>query len=603
MDTGTQEKKKYRNLWRPGSSKCNTWLALVGVVLLVCSCVAGIVIYVFLKVSCKDCVEYAAQVSPSTLGVYNRWAVSTDAAPCSSAPRRIFAKNGTLADAAVATLLCMGVVLPHSMGIGGGFLATVYQRKTRRAWSLIAREKAPKAAHRTMFVGQGSASTEGAKAIGVPGELRGYQALLERMGSNLPWKDLFEEAIKFALEGLPVHSHLAAALKEKDKAVYGFANMRNLFWNNKYNATLKEGSLLFQKELGETLKAIAENGADYFYTGEFAKELAKEVQEQGGILTAGDLKEYKAEWVEPVTAKFRDGRTLYSAPPPGSGAVLAYLLQIMDAFRKSPHAFLDDDALTLHRFIEACKFAYGQRAHLGDPYFVDNTDLLKNMTSSWMAEQAKARTSDSQTFDDPAHYSGHERFAEDHGTAHASFWGPNGDAISVTSSVNYYFGSFVRTSSGVVLNDQMDDFSTPGISNVYGIAPSKSNFIEPGKRPMSSMAPAIFVNASGGVDLILGGAGGAKITSGIALVAMRNLWQGDTIKEAIDFPRIHHQLIPNNLDVERGFPEAYVKRFEARGHHVERPIGRFSIMMGISRYMDRIQANADYRKGGTVDGE
>ncbi|XP_064467545.1 scoloptoxin SSD14-like isoform X2 [Ornithodoros turicata] len=590
-------------LWPLKSSTSIKLLTILGVLLVVCMCAAVIRVYVLLEVTCENCIEYTPFVSPSALGVYKRWATSTDAAPCSAVPKRIFAKNGTLADAAVATMLCMGVVLPHSMGIGGGFLATVYERNTKKSWSLIARERAPSAAKKTMFVGQPSASVKGGKAVGVPGELRGYQALLERMGSNLPWKDLFEDAIKLARDGFPVQFHLSNAMNMKKEAIYENLNMRKVYWNTTSNDTLKDGALLFQKDLADTLQDIAENGADYFYNGEFAEALVEEVQEQGGILTVNDLKDYKAEWLNPIMVKFMDGRTLYSTPPPGSGIVLAYLLKIIESYKNAPNAFLDDNVLTLHRFAEACKFAYAQRAHLGDSLFVDIKDLLENMTSTWLPEQSKGRISDSQTFSDPRHYDGNQKFTEDHGTAHASFWGPNGDAIAISSTVNYYFGSLVRTSRGVVLNNQMDDFSTPGFSNTYGIAPSMSNFIQPGKRPMSSMAPAIFVNPYGSVDLVLGGAGGAKITSSIALVSMKNLWQGYSIKEAIDFPRLHHQLIPNILDVEKSFPQAYVERLKARGHHVNRPKGRFSIIMGISRYQDRIHANADYRKGGAVDGE
>lgn len=541
--------------------------------------------------------------SASVLGDYSRWAVSTDAAPCTPVARRIQLKGGTIADAAVATMLCMGVVLPHSMGIGGGFVATVYKRDTQKARSLIARETAPAAASKNMFTADKKLARVGGLAAAVPGELRGYEMLLERMGSNLPWSALFDDAIRLARDGFPVGAHLASALTSEKAVIYSKENMRKTFWSPYANDTLNEGELLVQKDLASTLEAIANNGPDYFYKGEFAEKMIQEIKANGGSMVRQDLEMYKPVWSRPVNASFKDGRVMYSVPPPGSGAVLAYIMGIMDAFRRDAADKLQDDVLTLHRFVEACKFAYAKRALLGDPKFVPVDRLLSNLTSKEYAEATRMLIEDSRTSDSRAHYSGEKAFPADHGTAHASFLGANGDAIAITSSVNYYFGSSVRTSAGVVLNNQMDDFSIPGTANMYGVAPSEANFVVPGKRPMSSMSPLVVVNPNGDVDLVIGGTGGAKITSGVALVSMRNLWQGDNIKEAIDFPRLHHQFLPNRVDVETQFPKIYRKELAQKGHEIFVPKGRFSIIMGINRQNGRIFANSDFRKGGTVDGQ
>ncbi|KAM7312357.1 scoloptoxin SSD14 [Ixodes scapularis] len=516
---------------------------------------------------------------------------------------RIQLKGGTIADAAVATMLCMGVVLPHSMGIGGGFVATVYKRDTQKARSLIARETAPAAASKDMFTADKKLARVGGLAAAVPGELRGYEMLLQRMGSNLPWAALFEDAIRLARDGFPVGAHLANALREEKDVVYSHANMRSTFWSPYANDTLNEGELLVQKDLASTLEAIANNGPDYFYKGEFAEKLVQEIRANGGSMIRQDLETYKPIWSQPVQANFKDGRVLYSVPPPGSGAVLAYIMGIMDAFRDKASDTLQDDGLTLHRFAEACKFAYAKRALLGDPKFVPVDRLLSQLTSREYAEATRRMIDDRKTFESRAHYTGETGFPVDHGTAHASFLGANGDAIAITSSVNYYFGSSVRTSSGVVLNNQMDDFSIPGSPNMYGVAPSEANFVVAGKRPMSSMSPLVVVGPTGDVDLVIGGTGGAKITSGVALVSMRNLWQGNSIKEAIDYPRLHHQFLPNRVDVETQFPKVYRRQLEERGHQTFVPKGRFSIIMAITRRNGRVFANSDFRKGGTVDGQ
>ncbi|XP_077508976.1 scoloptoxin SSD14-like isoform X3 [Amblyomma americanum] len=548
--------------------------------------------------------EVEVTPSASALGNFSTWAVSTDAAPCTTVARRIFRKGGKTVDAAIATLLCMGVVIPHSMGIGGGFIATVYSRSSQEAQALIAREMAPAAASRDMFVEEKQKSLWGGLAVGVPGELRGYEALHRHLKGSLPWKELFTDAIRLARYGFPMGAHLANALREPRKADPKMEeHIRRVFSDPETGELLAEGELVTQKDLANTLEAIAENGPDYFYNGEFAEKLVQQVQDNGGALTLQDLSDYAVRWEEPVKAHFQGGLTMFSAPPPGSGAVLAYILGIMDAFRPSDGSRLKDDVVTLHRFAEACKFAYARRALLGDPNFVDCRQLIRNMTSQEFAADARFKIDDTRTFSEFQRYGFvNETQPPDTGTAHATFWGEDGDVIAVSSTVNYYFGSMLRTSEGVVLNNQMDDFSTPGTRNFYGVAPSRANFIEAGKRPMSSMAPVVIVDDRGDVQLALGGTGGAKITSGIALVIMRTLWQNNSIKQAIDFPRLHHQLIPNQLMVESYFPKAYVAELEKLGHKVTYPKGRFSIMMGIHRRGGRLYANSDFRKGGTVDG-
>ncbi|XP_077535845.1 scoloptoxin SSD14-like isoform X2 [Haemaphysalis longicornis] len=507
-------------------------------------------------------VEVVLTPSASALGNYSQWAVSTDAAPCT----------------------------PVARG---------------QAETLIAREMAPAAATADMFVKDRRKSVRGGLAVGVPGELRGYEALHRRLNGSLPWKALFADAIRLARHGFPMGAHLANALREQMeiKTDHLSDNIRRAFTNPETGELLQEGELVKQEDLAETLEAVAENGAEYFYKGNFAKELVTEIQSKGGLITEKDLMDYSVDWRKPVSAQFQDGLTLFSVPPPASGAVLAYILGIMDAFRAMKGGALLDDVLTLHRFAEACKFAYAKRALLGDNKGQELEELVGNLTSQEFAAKASASINDEETFADPARYGFvNESQPPDHGTAHATFWGPDGDVIAVSTTVNYYFGSQIRTSSGVVLNNQMDDFSTPGSANVYGVAPSKANFIAPRKRPMSSMAPVVVLDRNGNCVLALGGSGGSKITSGVALVAMRVLWMGNNIKQAIDFPRIHHQLIPNKLMAESFFPKTYEDELRRRGHIVTHPEGRFSIMMGVQSSGGRLLANSDFRKGGTVDG-
>nr|XP_054923484.1 scoloptoxin SSD14-like isoform X2 [Dermacentor andersoni] len=498
----------------------------------------------------------------------------------------------------------MGVVIPHSMGIGGGFIATIYNESTREAKVLIARETAPAAANQTMFGDNSTASIWGGLAVAVPGELRGYYELHSNYG-KLNWSELFVDAIQLAKSGFPIGAHLANALKAGERITTALANeTRRAFLNNTTGQVLKKGEILIQADLAKTLEYVAAQGADYFYTGEFAKELVQEVKDWGGVMTEEDLLCYSANWTTPVKTTFKDNFTMYSAAPPGSGPVLAYILGIMDGFRSNQEACLPDNVTTLHRFAESCKFGYAKRTLLGDMAFVNCSELVNNMTSGALASEARSKINDTHTFNDPGYY-GYENntVQKDSGTAHATFLGSDGVAISVSSTINYYFGSLVRTNSGVLLNNEMDDFSRPGMSNLYSLASSSPNYIVPRKRPMSSMAPMILVDANGKVQLALGGTGGSYITSGIAMVTMRAQWQGYNVKQAIDKPRLHHQLIPNNLMTEPSFPQVDADVLRSYGHNVTNRTGRFNVILGIQRLNGRILANWDFRKGGGVDGE
>lgn len=539
-----------------------------------------------------------ATASDSTMGNFSHWAVATDAAPCANVTRNIMKKGGNLADAAVATMLCMGVVLPHSMGIGGGFMATIYLRRSKKAMTLIARERAPGAATWDMFVGNETLSRRGGLSVAVPGELRGYRTLLRELHATLKWRDHFDDAIRLTRYGFPVGPHLAAALqKHKDDLS---ESLKKVFWNETTNDTLAEGDLLVQADLADTLEVIANKGPDYFYKGGIGEQMAKEIRDDGGVITEHDLKSYEAEWKEPIVADLSNGNTLYTVASPGSGAVLAGILRVgIDALER-----FNSTTQQWHRFIEACKHGYGGRSHLGDSDFEDVKELEQNMTTPEWAAAVGNLINESTTFDDPAYYGFlNNSSPEDGGTAHATFWGDTGDVIVITSTINNHFGSKLRTSSGVILNNQMDDFATPGMSNSYDVYPTRPNLIEPRKRPLSSMVPSVFVDCKGDAVLALGGTGGPRITSAVALVALRSLWGGYDIKEAIDRPRLHHQLIPNRVIVEPHFPQEIIAELENKGHVFEVNEGKGSTVNGIKREAGCLHASYDSRRGGSVDGE
>ena len=263
----------------------------------------------------------------------------------------------------------------------------------------------------------------------------------------------------------------------------------------------------------------------------------------------------------------------------------------------------------MFRFVEACKFAYAKRTLLGD-WSVESIasgvrEVVSNMTSeAWWAE-TRARISDTATHTDPRWYGAEFFSVEDSGTAHMSILSPQGDAVSVTSTVNLLYGSkFMSPRTGIVLNNQMDDFSYPGIVNAFGVPPSESNMVAPGKRPVSSMSPTIVVDSDNRVVAIVGASGGTKIITSVAQVIYRMVYMGQSVKEAVDARRLHHQLVPMRIVYEEGVTRWLVDGLRGVGHEVSKSRVGGSIIQAVQvdRETGDITANADFRKGGTVAG-
>lgn len=319
-----------------------------------------------------------------------------------------------------------------------------------------------------------------------------------------------------------------------------------------------------------------------------------------------DLKNYEVVWQTPVSVDLGSDNVLYSMGPPASGAILAYILNILKYFNIKSG---DETPLMFHRVAEAFKWAYAQRSKLGDPFDTDITDLVnelvKNMTSDEFARQTYLKINDTFTVNDPNYYGGDFWNPNDSGTSHTSILAPNGDAVSVTSTVNLHLGARILSpSTGIIYNDEMDDFSYPNITNDFAVPPSPHNFLKPGKRPLSSMTPVIVINKqTGNVRIVTGAAGGSRITTSTSLVVLRNLWLGQDIKSAIDERRIHHQLLPMTVDCEAGLEQEIIDGLKLRGHQIVEKSGTQSVVTGISVEADGfIYANADERKAGGIAG-
>uniref|UniRef100_A0A1I8P187 Gamma-glutamyltransferase n=2 Tax=Stomoxys calcitrans TaxID=35570 RepID=A0A1I8P187_STOCA len=480
-------------------------------------------------------------------------AVVSNGRGCAEIGGKMLTDGGTAVDAAIATLLCEGVILTHSMGIGGGFVATIYTKSKRKIETLIARESAPAAAFKDMFVNQ--TSVTGAKAGAVPGEILGYWEMHQRYG-RLPWAVLFEPTIKLCREGHWVSKYLASALRSKEEQIRNEPSMAEIFVKED-GSLYQEGEYMKRLALGDTLERIAQNGVgEMFDGGETGKMFAEDIQAMGGLITEQDLKNYKVKWEDTnhVVANVTGGYTLYTTPLPSSGVLLAYILNVMSEL------YTTDRPVYWQRVMETYKHAYGRRTNLGDmendPEMYDIIkETFEKLTSDEFAAETRHLIFDNKTFEDLSYYGANFTIEEDHGTANMAVLAANGDAITVTSTVNNYFGSKVRSRrTGIILNDEMDDFSTPGLVNSFGVPASPANYIRPGKRPMSSMCPAIILDNDGNVRMLVGAAGGTKITTSVAQTIIKYLIFNERLEESVNDWRLHHQLVPMRVDAEAEVP-------------------------------------------------
>ena len=537
-------------------------------------------------------VSAAAGPSLSLAQRANIGLVVADSEHASKAGMEILERGGNAVDAAIATAFALSVVDQASSGLGGGGFMVIYEAKERKAHALDFRETAPEGVRAELYSKGGkpvpSLSLTGGLAIAVPGEVAGLLQAHKRFGS-LPLAVLVAPAIRLATEGFPIDATLRFAIERQSNGMKRFAELGRVFMPKDEVPAL--GDIIRQADLGETLKAIVSQGTDVFYQGWIGGAIVEAVTKEGGVLSLDDLKSYKPVWREPLIGKYRK-RTVITMPPPSSGGIsILQMLNVLEGheIKKLGH----NSATYLHLVAETMKHAFADRAqYLGDPDFVKApiSMLISKERAAWI----RARITPSKTH--PVKYYGSANFkAEQGGTTHFSVVDRFGNAVACTQTVNTRFGSKVLAAkTGIVLNNEIDDFAIHASGNIYGLVGNDANSLQPKKRPLSSMAPTIVLRGDR-PELVVGGAGGPRIISGTLQTMLNVLDFNMPVKEAVEAPRIHHQWVPDDLIVELKIAKETKASLEKRGHSVKER-GVVGVVQAIAVKQGKITGAADPRK-------
>ncbi len=504
---------------------------------------------------------------------------------------QILKEGGNAIDAAIAIQFALAVCYPGAGNIGGGGFM-VYRDANGYTTTLDYREKAPYGATHDMYLDDNkkpidSLSKLGALSVGVPGTVDGMIQAFEKFSKLKDWKKLILPAIKLADEGYQITHQEAKNLNENQDHFQNNNRHKTSFQKSNW----KQGDMLIQKELATTLNRIATLGRAGFYEGEIADMIVNEMKAQGGIISHEDLTNYRSVWRDPIKIDYR-GYEIISMPPPSSGGIaLGQLLKMVEPYDMRTLKF--QSAAAVHLIVEASRRVYADRSHyLGDPDFVNvpmktllDSHYIENRMTDFNTRQASK--SSQITYGT----------TESEETTHYSIIDQEGNAVSMTTTLNGSYGSFtVVKGAGFLLNNEMDDFSVkPGTPNMYGLIGAEANKIEPKKRMLSSMTPTI-VTKDGQLKMVVGTPGGSTIITSVFQTIVNVLDFDMDINEAIQSPRFHHQWLPDAIQTEKdAIPLKERKILESIGHTFKdrEPIGRVEGILVISN--GKLHGAADRR--------
>ncbi len=538
--------------------------------------------------------------------VYQHGAVAADHALASEVGVEILKQGGNVVDAAAAVGFALSVLRPASSGIGGGGFMLIWDAKEQRCIVLDYRERAPLRATAEMFaVGQVEnlphSSVRGPLAAAVPGHVAGLCHAVEKFG-RLPIVDVLAPAIRLARDGVPADTHYVNTLKSASKTWSKWPkDFRQKFsaFHGSYlrgSKPIKVGDTVTSPQL-PALEQIAVHGAAGFYSGPVAESLLELNRHNGGLFTAEDFRDMQPVRREPLKLSYH-GYDVLTMPPPSSGGIaMLTTLQILEELdAKLPSS---SEAESAHRLTEAFKHAFADRAEfLGDADFAEVP--VSKLISREHARELASRIDLKHT--QPTKSYGRFAPVNDSGTTHFSVIDADGNAVACTETVNTEYGSWiVEPKFGILLNNEMDDFAAvPGQPNAFGLIQSSANAIAPRKKPLSSMTPTILVK-DGKAVFALGAAGGPRIITATTQVLLNLIHRNQTPAAAVQAPRLHHQWLPDVLDLEPRLHRDLREPLTALGHKTQERNGN-AVTQAVSRRPDGLRAGSDARKGGRPAG-
>lgn len=528
-----------------------------------------------------------------------KYAIATQGKFASLAAREMYTQGGNIIDAAVAASFAISVERPQSTGLGGGGFMMFREAKTGKVYAIDFRERAPLKATKNMYVKKGRGDTrlsqDGALAVAVPGLVAGLVEIHQRFGS-LPLEKVIAPAIDLAEKGFPVYEDLRIALADRAEVLRKDPEARRLFLDEK-GEPWPLGHQLVQKDLAATLRQISARGAAGFYQGAVAEAILKFSRKNKGILTSKDFQSYKVKWREPVQASYK-GYEVYSMPPPSSGGV--HVIQFLKFLEGEPlrkKGLLSADSI--HLAASALQSAFADRAkYLGDPDFVQvpvkgliADDYIQKRYQEF--SPSRARKASEVSAGNPLPYESTE-------TTHLSLMDVEGNAISSTQTINGWMGAaVVAPGTGVVLNNEMDDFSIQeGVPNLFGAIGGSANAIAPQKTPLSSMSPTILVK-DGQAQMSVGAPGGTRIISCVAQTILNYVEFQLPLYDAVTMIRYHQQWQPDVLFIDPPGPRPEVlRRLKDLGYQVKLDPVPCNVM-AVTREGNRLHGVADPRDIGT----
>jgi len=511
----------------------------------------------------------------------------------------VLRSGGNAIDSAIAVGFALAATYPRAGNLGGGGFMLIRFADGKTTF-IDFRETAPAAATRDMYLDAEGKPTDdsviGRRAAGVPGTVRGFEVAWRKYGSK-KWRELVDPAQDLAEKGFSLTRDTVEAMEASERLPQ-FPESKRIFLDG--GAGFEPGDRLRQRDLGRTLRRIARRGADEFYVGETAKRIASDMESHGGLITLNDLEAYKPVEREPLRGTYRD-LEIWSAPPPSSGG--AGVIQILNMLEGSSYAKAGaGSAATIHYVAETMRRFFADRAeYFGDADFVD-IPLGQLLDKGYAVRRRKSidplRASSSRSVG-----AGTPLSIEATETTHYSVVDAQGNAVSVTYTLNGNFGSGVTVpGTGVLLNNEMDDFTAkPGEPNMFGLLQSEKNAIEPGKRPLSAMSPTI-ITKQDKLFLVLGAPGGPTIISTVLQTILNVVDHGMNLRQAVDYPRFHHQWMPDELRVEEhGLSPDTHSLLQERGHKL-RSVETMGRVMAIQVGDGFLLGAADARSEGLAAG-